>query len=185
VTADALAEQHYPWAAVLARNVHRRVPPSFDLDDLTQVARIACWRAAMEYQPKRGVEFKKFAYRAVRGAVIMSVRRRAWKEATHAEMPADVSQQELTREESLNRERVLSSLERAVESLEEPDRGVIRLHFLAGWEMTAVARYLNLGLTSAYQIRSRGLAELRSMVKQTVQLEDIVGWLGGGSVAAG
>jgi RNA polymerase sigma factor (sigma-70 family) len=80
---NALFHDNLAWAAVIARNVHRKLPPSFDLCDLEQVARIEMWRRVQMYDPATNDSFQGFAYLPVRGACLMSVRRRAFKEATH------------------------------------------------------------------------------------------------------
>jgi RNA polymerase sigma factor (sigma-70 family) len=82
---SALFEEHLSWAAAIAKNVHRKLPPSFDIDDLTQEAHIALWRRCQLYDPQneRGVPFQGYAYVYVRGACLMHCRRRNWREATH------------------------------------------------------------------------------------------------------
>lgn len=82
----ALFEQHLAWAEGVALKVRRSLPPSFDVDDLKQEARIGLWRSVEAYDPSRGVPFRAFAMIRVRGAVLMASRRRAYKEATHEEL---------------------------------------------------------------------------------------------------
>lgn len=79
-----LFECNLEWAKKVALRVHRRLPPSFQLADLEQVAIIKMWDRCQRYDPrnKAGVPFQAYAILAVRGAVLMSVRRRAWREAT-------------------------------------------------------------------------------------------------------
>jgi len=81
-TPEQLFEENLGWAAMLARNVHRKIPPSFDLCDLEQVARIELWRRAQIYDPVKNDNFRGYAYLPVRGACLMSVRRRAFLHAT-------------------------------------------------------------------------------------------------------
>jgi RNA polymerase sigma factor (sigma-70 family) len=81
---ERLFHENFAWAAVVARNVHRKLPPSFDLCDLEQVARIALWKFIEEkYDPALNDTIPGAAYLTVRGACLMSVRRRAFREATH------------------------------------------------------------------------------------------------------
>jgi len=79
-------ENNLGWADKIARAIHRKLPPSFDLQDLEQEARIKLWACAQRYNGKTGVPFQAFAYMAVRGAVLMSIRRRAWTEATFLDL---------------------------------------------------------------------------------------------------
>jgi RNA polymerase sigma factor (sigma-70 family) len=80
---EALFTEHLVWAEQLARSVHRKLPPSFDLDDLKQVARIAHWKRCQLYDPVANDHYRGYAYLWIRGAVLMSIRRRNWKEATN------------------------------------------------------------------------------------------------------
>lgn len=63
----------------------RRLPPQFDRDDLIQQGRLAALQAALAYNPResRGASFRTFARYRIRGAVLMSARRRHWTEAWH------------------------------------------------------------------------------------------------------
>jgi DNA-directed RNA polymerase specialized sigma subunit len=87
---DRLFRDNLEWAAAVARNVHRKVPPSFDLADLEQVARIEMWKRVLLYEadngrPGRdphGTPFRAYAHMYVRGAALMFARRRAWKDGT-------------------------------------------------------------------------------------------------------
>jgi DNA-directed RNA polymerase specialized sigma24 family protein len=73
-----LFERNRAWASVIARNVLRKLPPSFGAGDLVEEALIEMWRRCQLYDPGnlRGRPFQAYAYRAVRGACLMGVRRR-------------------------------------------------------------------------------------------------------------
>jgi RNA polymerase sigma factor (sigma-70 family) len=77
---------HQEWARRVARSEWRGLPPSFALEDLEQEALIAMWKQSERYDPSRAVPFQAFAYRAVRGAILMACRRRPYREATHDEL---------------------------------------------------------------------------------------------------
>ncbi len=81
---ERLVEENKGWAAAIGREVHRKLPPSFDAGDLEQTAIIEMWHRAKLYDSAndRGTPFRAFAYQYVRGAVLMSVRRRAFVDAT-------------------------------------------------------------------------------------------------------
>jgi len=81
---DALVEQHLDMVAPIARRVHRRVPPSFELDDLIGEGYIGLMHAAVRYRPEKhnGTPFSAYARRRIHGAIVDSVRRRAWTENT-------------------------------------------------------------------------------------------------------
>lgn len=82
---DAIVNANIDWARALAAEVHRKLPPSFDIGDLESVALLELWERAKLYNPAndRGTPFRGFAYQYIRGAVLMSCRRRHFKDATH------------------------------------------------------------------------------------------------------
>jgi RNA polymerase sigma factor (sigma-70 family) len=83
-----LFDDNVPWAKLVAARVHRKVPPCFELSDLEQEATLAMWKQCQRYDPfnEKGTPFQAFAYLAVRGACLMSVRRRAWRESQHQQL---------------------------------------------------------------------------------------------------
>ena len=90
LTADEcqrLFAEHLDWSKVVAKRVHGQLPPSFlDLADLEQEAAIALWEQVQRYDPSKNNNVRGFAYLAVRGAVLMSVRRKHYREATNEEL---------------------------------------------------------------------------------------------------
>jgi len=89
VAPESVFEKHLAWSETVASNVWRNLPPSFDLDDLKQIARIEHWRRSQLYNPTgphAGIPYPGYAYTAVYGAVMMACRRRHWKEATAEEL---------------------------------------------------------------------------------------------------
>jgi RNA polymerase sigma factor (sigma-70 family) len=83
---EALFELHRPWAESIGASVHHGMPPSFDMDDLKQVALIEHWRRVQVYNPALNDNYRAYAYFPIRGAVLMSCRRRNYREATHEQL---------------------------------------------------------------------------------------------------
>lgn len=81
---NAIAEKHLALVVSIARKVHSKLPPSFDLVDLIQTGNIALLRAAERYDPRAhgGTPFSAFARHSIRGAIIESVRRNRYVENT-------------------------------------------------------------------------------------------------------
>ena len=77
-----LFESNLVWAKRVARNAAKNLPPQFDRADLEQEARLEMWKQVQRFDPSRGVPFQAFAYRAVQGAAMMTVRRRHFRDAT-------------------------------------------------------------------------------------------------------
>jgi DNA-directed RNA polymerase specialized sigma24 family protein len=84
----ALFHENIAWAESIARTVHRRLPPSFDLSDLQQIALIAHWGRVGSYDPARNNNYRAYAHKTILGAVLMACRRRHFREATHDELNA-------------------------------------------------------------------------------------------------
>src|SRR3569623_1622996 len=81
---DDLISDHLDLPVVIARGLIRRLPPSFELDDLISVGRLALTQAAGRYSPGEhgGAPFVVYARVVVSGANIESVRRRRWDDST-------------------------------------------------------------------------------------------------------
>lgn len=143
---DSLFSDNLPWAVGIARNIHRSVPPSFAMDDLVQEARIELWKQAQKFDLARGVPFQGFAYLAVRGAVLMFVRRRNWTEAVMDEV--DVSHVDTTplpdaqmiAAEEPEEERDMEKLRAAIAFLSPAEAHLVRRVYFDGIEREDLAR---------------------------------------------
>ena len=72
---DRLLLHYAPWAASVARSVHRKVWASpVDSDDFVQNARVGLIEAISRFDPGRGVPFVVYAKPRVRGAVFNGLR---------------------------------------------------------------------------------------------------------------
>ena len=69
---DELVLTHLSLAEGIARHVHRRLPPSFDLVDLIATANLALLHAAALWNPEKYPQFGVFARYTIRGAVLDS-----------------------------------------------------------------------------------------------------------------
>lgn len=82
---DCLIESHLKLVPPIARRVKKKLPPSFDLDDLIGEGYIGLMHAAERYRPLThgGTPFSAYARPRIRGAIVDSVRRKCWQENTH------------------------------------------------------------------------------------------------------
>jgi RNA polymerase sigma factor for flagellar operon FliA len=62
----------------LAVSVHRKVPPSVDMEDLVAYGQIGLVEAARDYDPARGGRFSTYAYYRIRGAIYDGLSKMTW-----------------------------------------------------------------------------------------------------------
>ena len=134
-------ELNLSWADRIARAVHRKIPPSFELDDLQQEARIKLWDCCQKFDAASGVPFQAFAYLRVRGAVLMSIRRRAWTAAnadelfdTHIDPRSDIEARIEAEDRARDRRRQAEYNLAAFEAFASEEVGLLRMMYLDGHE---------------------------------------------------
>jgi RNA polymerase sigma factor (sigma-70 family) len=88
---DALVEAHMHLVPPIANHIFRRLPPSFDLDDLLATGYLALIHTATRYRPREhgGAPFSAFARPRIRGAILNSFRRANWEENTRPPITFD------------------------------------------------------------------------------------------------
>lgn len=86
---DALVQANLGLVPPIAQRIHRRLPPSFELDDLISAGNFALIRAATRYRPRKrnAVPFHAYASILIRGAILESVRRGQF--TAHTMLPID------------------------------------------------------------------------------------------------
>ncbi len=84
---DHLVETHLDLVRQLALRLARRLPPSFELDDLVQQGCLGLLQAAERYEPALNSSFDAYAAPRIRGAMLDSVRRRHYANAVLLQMP--------------------------------------------------------------------------------------------------
>ena len=81
---DQLVVAHLGLVAPIARWIAQSLPPSFDLSDLIGTGNLALIHAATSFRPgdNPGVPFAAYARTRIRHAILDSIRRSAWTNAT-------------------------------------------------------------------------------------------------------
>ena len=165
-----------PMVERVARDVRWMFAPHLELDDLTQAGNLGLVRAANAYEPAKASRngFEPYAYFRVRGAIIDSQKRRAYREE------ANVSLQALVREdgwlppsldrdprplpsEVAERDQISRILAAALDELPEIEGRVLRAQ-LEGQPVRAVARAVGMSPTWTRQKVKRGAGEGRGAV---------------------
>lgn len=177
------------WADRIARLVYRRHARLFDIEDLQQVARIAVWKARLNYDPGRNDNFQLYAMLWVRGAVLMLVRatyRKDYRLLNHFRResasvlmpelsiePVDLNLEEIEGpeqdlDEMITEQGREQALRWAIRKLDQPERDLIRL-MLAGFPVAGCARALEISLSAAYALRDSAFRQLRLMLGRHAQ----------------
>jgi len=82
VARNRLIEENIEGVRAIAARLARRLPPSFDREDLVQQGCLGLIDAANCYDGRPGVTFFAFARRRAKGSMLDYIRRRHWKNAT-------------------------------------------------------------------------------------------------------
>jgi RNA polymerase sigma factor (sigma-70 family) len=146
--------------------IHRGLP-QFDLEDLIQEAEIETWRAAADFDSSFGLHFTQYAYQRVRGAVLMTTRRRFRIEAGHEQLDDEAHDRPDPREDieaRVNLQERLGLLSTAIWRLPVEERELM-LALASGRPMPDAAKWVRRGLTKAYELRKSALAHLRSRMR--------------------
>lgn len=160
---NGLVEAHLDLIEPIARRLSKTLPRSFSLEDLISAGRLGLVEAARKYRPEAfgGAPFSAYARPRIRGAIINSARRAAWREAkrpsiedsqepvSHAftEAPAAVDRAELERR-----------IAAALRSLPAVQRRVVLLHYDDGLRLCSIG---GLGKTSARNVHRAAILSLR------------------------
>lgn|GEM_PF-6890525 len=81
---DKLAAQHFHLVRPIAERIQKRLPPSFELEDLIQNGHLGLLRAATLYDPKNhnNTPFDAYARKFIHGNIVEFARRRHYTENT-------------------------------------------------------------------------------------------------------
>jgi RNA polymerase sigma factor FliA len=79
---DAALFNHLPIVRTIARQIHRRLPRSVDIEDLTSAGTVGLLEAISRFEPGRKIRFDSFAQYRIRGAILDSLRDIDWAPRT-------------------------------------------------------------------------------------------------------
>jgi RNA polymerase sigma factor (sigma-70 family) len=141
----------------IAKRVKKNLPPCFDLEDLRQAGSVGLLDAANKFRADFGVPFHQFAKRRVQGEIVESVRRRRWRDSTHApltprvlEMGAGRAPETLTAEvERREKARLVAEAQAAVSPRA---RKVIEIYFRRDGKLAGIAAEFGVKQSRASQL---------------------------------
>jgi len=70
---DGLVLEHLALVDTIARHLHAKFPPCFELDDLVSAGRLGLIKAAALFDKTRGVSFEAYARKRIRGEILEAV----------------------------------------------------------------------------------------------------------------
>jgi RNA polymerase sigma factor (sigma-70 family) len=208
---NALFVENLNWSAMIAKKVHRTLPPSFDLCDLKQEAAIELSKRCELYDPAENDSFKGYAYLWVLNAVRMKTRRRAFVEATHlsletgdgmrdrgyvqarVEMAVDFRmnpEQAFHQREAgdFQRRRQMTALVRLIKTLPVEQMYIVRRVYLNEVDPAAVAQCWGVTQTQVVQQLRSAVRALKAAAKNSAPVKTTCrcGWLflGSGKMGA-
>jgi len=165
---ERLFREGVPWARGIAVSVYRRLPPSFDRDDLIQVALIELWKRARMWREDSGVPFQGYAHVYVRSAVLMSVRRREYTERTHCELKVDPAGGKRP-EVQVEAVESVARLHEALGKLGRVERYVVERHDMEGVSLARLSELMGRSVATLGGIRCRALERLHQELRGRVE----------------
>ncbi len=164
---DLAVTQYLPLAQKLAMRFYaskagRRLG---DADDCLQVALIGLYKAALAFDPARHLKFITLAWTCIIRQLCQEANIKNARIYEHFKHPARYVFDRLQGRERDPADVFADfSVLDALDSLDDPDRLIVRLRFVEGETQKEVARRLGLDWWVVAKIERRGLDQLRSML---------------------
>jgi RNA polymerase sigma factor FliA len=174
-----LLEQFSAVVKAIADEIHHRIPPCFEMDDLIQEGWIGLLDADARYDPANGVPFAAYARFRIRGAMLDSLRRSTWFNGTMSgfdqgegrEMQIADTRRDLDVEGQLGAARQRRLLAVAIAQLPPRERAVVVAHYQDSQSLLDAGRQLGVNNSRACQIHDRALSRLRAMPQARMAAE--------------
>lgn len=162
---------HLDLVRPIARSVLNHLPPSFELDDLIATGNLALIDAAERFRPSEygGAPFSAYARQRIRGAILDSVKRSHYRNATHEppEAAKEPAQAALI-ETEIDDGRLRARVQEAITWLPERERRILREYYSpAEPDFRAVGAVLEIGLTKVWRLHADGIRHIRARLRAT------------------
>lgn len=160
---NRLVESHLGLVEPIARRIHRKLPPSFDLADLISVGALGLIDAAARFnRPAPPGRFPPFARQRIAGAILDSVRRRHYRDATHQPLDAVTETTEPDCSDGLEQAETVQRIRETLKLLPRAEARLLRLRYWHGLSLAKVALRMGVSTPTAFRLHRRALANLRS-----------------------
>ncbi len=161
---NQLVLDHRDLVFAIAWRVWRHLPPQFELPDLASAGMLGLIEAASRFRPRAGApidqQFPRFARPRIHGAILDSVRRKQYREATHDRL-SDVPEHAELDPEYHQRE-CACDLDRAMQCLSPAELHLLDLHYWQGYSFADAASKLGLSQTGAFRMHQAATLKLRA-----------------------
>jgi len=162
---NELVEAHLSLIEPIARRLRRTLPRTFSIEDLVGAGRIGLLEAARRYRPEDhgGTPFSAYARRRIRGAMLDSVRRGAFVEATRPALedtPEPAGPATVT-EADVDRDALALRVAAAIRALPARQQSVLLMHYEDGLRLRAIGAQYGVGKSRASQIHMAAIRSLR------------------------
>lgn len=164
---SAIVQEHAHLVGPLASALARRLPPSFDEDDLRQTGFVALLEAAEHAAGLSADHRRAYLKCRIRGAMLDSVKRGAYREATHAALPPDamVADPAPSPEAQAAQAQIAAVVEAAQAHLSERQRTVLRYRYRDGLTQRATGEAMGgARQPTVLALERRAVAALRTAI---------------------
>jgi RNA polymerase sigma factor for flagellar operon FliA len=161
---NGLVEAHLSLVEPIARRLARTLPRSFALEDLIAAGRVGLVEAARRYSPAAhgGAPFSSFARPRIRGAILDSVRRAAFIEATRPGLADSPEPAAATiTEAGVDRDFLGVRVAAAIRALPALQRRVLLMYYDDGLRLRAVGSAIGKGHSRASKLHMEAIRSLR------------------------
>jgi RNA polymerase sigma factor (sigma-70 family) len=166
---DQLVADHLDLVLPIARHVLKNLPPSYELEDLVATGNLALVAAAGLYRPSQygGAPFSAYARHKVRGAILDSVKRRHYLNATME--PTEAAPEPAAPpviETEIDRGRLRRKVKEAITWLPEREQAVLREYYSpAEPDLRAVGAVLEISRGTAKKAHRDAITGIRRRLR--------------------
>jgi RNA polymerase sigma factor for flagellar operon FliA len=174
---------YLPLVRRIAQHLHRRCPPSVQLDDLVAAGSVGLFDALRRSGPDRGQAFEAYACLRIRGAIIDELRaldwlsrgeRRAMRRNEGAfttvvgfdDLPASFDAEAHDAAGALETAELRDQLAEAISHLPEREAGILAMHYCRGRAFKEIASELNVTAGRVSQLHTRAVQMLQRLMNE-------------------
>lgn len=160
-----LFDQNRAWVLKLARKATRRLPPSFDVEDLAQVGYAKMWEKIPDWDPSRGVPLQGFLHVYVYNAMLMSARGPKYRDATRPPIPERATA-DIDVPVDAERAQRFSILAEVIGGLDAPVADLLRAHYWEGRSLSEIAASRGITLPALMKLHEEAIVRAGYAIRE-------------------